>query len=921
MSFGWSGSDIFLLTQLAWSTVQNSRKACGEYDELTREALRLHAVLERLEHEVAKPDSPINRGGGTSKDQLEHIATDCEVVLKQVDKIVMAYAALSEEKRSVRKIWQRVRFGNGQMADLGDLRSKLTLYTSEMLLYLNFVSMSTVGRIEQRMERDGGVLRDIKIAVEKKTAHTVLCGGDREGTILTTYTDDDTGFWKGLRRDLVKEGLPSAAINKHKHLIKKYIKELGDRGILDDHSPQELNQQYYDALAKSEIMEEVEQLANGSTATSNVIQTPGHNLETRLSEDLNEQSPHDSLNDTLRIDRESKSLSTDSCATVLQTLGEQSYEATEELGITPGAKFKSQPRFGNFILREPTHTGKRPQNVPSTGSVLSMHREERPRTSMNEARRTHSHTANSNDDECGALEDGAVYDQSSHDVLFPSFITKFRIDFVVTPSGICYQRNMELYHKDVYWLYVDFGHRIHEILDCLPDRCVPDCSLQPPQTVPGYDPSYSADVQTIANYAHSAQEIIRGIDDMGGKLPTSLIDFRSKDFIVDTLAPDSGTWIRDDYLRRQQPMFVRIHKLIEDFDRQCYDIIHRIKRCISTKTSAYIHSANSSNPPLVHMGAPLNVPNQEHPFPDAKGIHALPMDSHIKSNSNGSSSSNKETCSSALSPELNYPSKHRAETIPLDRTRRDRREAERASEARQRIQRTKLRGKERRRNTASEFCGKFDSYVEEESSDTENPIPLGLSDQNTCSANYQFSPNTRPSPMRREETLPVDRVGSGEKEPERAAEAMQRDWRTRLREKGRPRANEKRYRSKFAPSVDDSLDAESPVPLSLSSLKTTKALSDTCSDTENPVPSRSSNLKTTKAPSDTSPSSSESDSEMTELPLPRPPPIPRKITYAFSQEGAYVMTEQPLPRPPPVPRKTTYAFSQEGAYVIEPSIR
>ena len=114
---------------------------------------------------------------------------------------------------------------------------------------------------------------EIKIAVEKKTAHTVLCGGDREGTILTTYTDDDTGFWKGLGRDLVKERLPSAAINKHKHLIKKYIKELGDRGVLDDHSSQECNQQQYDTLAISEIIEEVEQLPDDSSACFNVTQT------------------------------------------------------------------------------------------------------------------------------------------------------------------------------------------------------------------------------------------------------------------------------------------------------------------------------------------------------------------------------------------------------------------------------------------------------------------------------------------------------------------------------------------------------------------------------------------------------------------------------------------------------------------------
>lgn len=132
MSFGWSGSDVFLLAQLAWRTYQNSWEACGKHDELTRVALRSHAILQRLEQEVAKPESPIYRAGETSKEQLERIASDCEVVLKKLDGIVTAYASLSDDKRSARKIWQRVRFGNGQMADLGDLRSQLVLYTSEM---------------------------------------------------------------------------------------------------------------------------------------------------------------------------------------------------------------------------------------------------------------------------------------------------------------------------------------------------------------------------------------------------------------------------------------------------------------------------------------------------------------------------------------------------------------------------------------------------------------------------------------------------------------------------------------------------------------------------------------------------------------------------------------------------------------------
>ena len=135
------------------------------------------------------------------------------------------------------------------------------------------------------------------------------------------------------------------------------------------------------------------------------------NLDAQLLEDLDEQSPHDSLNDTLRNDRESKSSHADSCATVLQTLGEQSYETTDKVGITPGAKFKSQPRSCNSSLREPTRTGNKPQNVPSTCSVPSMHGKERPRTSMNEANTIHTDTENASDAKCCAGQDSAVYDE------------------------------------------------------------------------------------------------------------------------------------------------------------------------------------------------------------------------------------------------------------------------------------------------------------------------------------------------------------------------------------------------------------------------------------------------------------------------------------------------------------------------------
>ena len=72
MSFGYSIGDAVLLTQLAWKTVQNARKACGEHHEITQEVLSLHVVLRRLEHAVEKPETAFDgvRSGESDNEEL-----------------------------------------------------------------------------------------------------------------------------------------------------------------------------------------------------------------------------------------------------------------------------------------------------------------------------------------------------------------------------------------------------------------------------------------------------------------------------------------------------------------------------------------------------------------------------------------------------------------------------------------------------------------------------------------------------------------------------------------------------------------------------------------------------------------------------------------------------------------------------------
>ena len=232
MSFGWSASDIASLVKLAYNTTQGARTACGQYDELTHQVSSLHTILKRLHLEVARPESSINRHESYGR-ELKSIATGCDEVLTQLDKILVKYNALSEQERSVRRLWKKIRFGSGVVADVAELRSRVTYYTSALSLFLNLISVGTVGAVEKKINQAGGDLRDIKAAVHHITAH-VLATERQEGSVLTTYTNDDRDAWRELRRGLVKAGFRDSLVRKHMDTIMAYVKELGDKGVLDD---------------------------------------------------------------------------------------------------------------------------------------------------------------------------------------------------------------------------------------------------------------------------------------------------------------------------------------------------------------------------------------------------------------------------------------------------------------------------------------------------------------------------------------------------------------------------------------------------------------------------------------------------------------------------------------------------------------
>jgi hypothetical protein len=96
---------------------------------------------------------------------------------------------------------------------------------------LNLCSLGSQGRVERQLNSVEGDLEGIREKVDWIAANITARSGD--GTVWTSYEDDDRAFWRELRRGLVNEGYRSSIIHKHKHLITDYVEELGKRGVFD----------------------------------------------------------------------------------------------------------------------------------------------------------------------------------------------------------------------------------------------------------------------------------------------------------------------------------------------------------------------------------------------------------------------------------------------------------------------------------------------------------------------------------------------------------------------------------------------------------------------------------------------------------------------------------------------------------------
>ena len=227
MSFGISLGDFVTLIQLTTRVYRGWNDACGEYAVITKELKNLETILLRIEREVRSPASLLHHHSDDNA-QLQEITANCTQVVHRLDQVVSKYRSLGTSRKGN---WDRLRLGN---KDLNDLRNKLKAQTLALNTYLTMLGISSLGRVEndvlpKMIKVMDGLAADIR-------------AGRREGSVMTTYDDDDKEVWLQFRRELIAEGFRSNDIKKASPQLQEYLKKLSDAGQLEESVPEELEE-------------------------------------------------------------------------------------------------------------------------------------------------------------------------------------------------------------------------------------------------------------------------------------------------------------------------------------------------------------------------------------------------------------------------------------------------------------------------------------------------------------------------------------------------------------------------------------------------------------------------------------------------------------------------------------------------------
>ncbi|KFX98803.1 hypothetical protein O988_04193 [Pseudogymnoascus sp. VKM F-3808] len=285
MTFGSNPADIIIVLEFTRRLYRQCKNADDAYFEIGREIRALHTVLRHLKYEVQAPESILNRDRALYARDLAPLISDCRFTLEDLEELLRKYGDIKNGDRNGStsgRLWNQIKFGSIEMDQLGSVRVKLINHKTNITALLDTIQLRESSRVATTLDNHGGQLDIILDKVDNIASRM----GQRAASLMTTYDDDDKEVWKSFRRELVAEGFSSDVLTRHKDVLRAYIRQIDQNGLLEDVPVATKARQPVLSVNTQEWLEQVQSPASGSGPPSfNTSSTDSSIKELRVEED------------------------------------------------------------------------------------------------------------------------------------------------------------------------------------------------------------------------------------------------------------------------------------------------------------------------------------------------------------------------------------------------------------------------------------------------------------------------------------------------------------------------------------------------------------------------------------------------------------------------------------------------------------
>ncbi|RDL39608.1 uncharacterized protein BP5553_03948 [Venustampulla echinocandica] len=305
MGFGASPSDIRILVASCKTVYRKCRDAGGDYDEISREVKGVHTVLRHLKYETQAPESPLNRDRSIWGRQLAPIASDCDISLRQLDGLLQKYGRLATDRSgspaSTGVSRDRIQFGRNELDQLGSIRVKLISHKNNLTMFMDRIQLDQSIVMPANLENDEGQL---DVILDKVDSIAARMGPTSAGVMGGYDDDDDREVWKQFRRELVIEGFSGDILEQHKDVLRAYIRELDQNGLLDEAPSTAKALPSIERVDSAKRLGSMQTLPGQEQSDSLKIATVGRGAKEIVAQEENMKFPLSMKLDLLRPDRD-----------------------------------------------------------------------------------------------------------------------------------------------------------------------------------------------------------------------------------------------------------------------------------------------------------------------------------------------------------------------------------------------------------------------------------------------------------------------------------------------------------------------------------------------------------------------------------------------------------------------------------------